>query len=74
MSTSTIEERLTTLEAKVEKIQQQATDKAADKSDDNIHWWERIIGVFENNSEFEAAVHYGQKWRMSESASDNSDV
>lgn len=62
MSTSTMEERVAALESKVEKIQQQA----ADKSDDNIPWWERIVGVFENNPEFEEAVRYGQKWRASE--------
>lgn len=66
MSTVTIKERLTMLEAKVEKIQQQAADKSSDKSDDNIPWWERIVGVFEDNPEFEEVVHYGQKWRASE--------
>ena len=63
MSTPTLEERLAVLEAKVEEIEQQ---READKSDKSVPWWERFVGIFENNPAFEEAVRYGQEWRASE--------
>ncbi len=65
MSTLTLEERVAVLETKVEEIKQQ---RETDKSDESVPWWERFVGIFENNPDFEEAVRYGQQWRSSEEA------
>lgn len=66
MSTQTLEERLAAVEMKVEEIGQRREANRSDKSDDSVPWWERFVGTFEDNPEFEEAVRYGQKWRTSE--------
>lgn len=65
MST-TVEERLTALEEKVEALKQQAADKSTDKSDENIPWWQRIVGIHADSPGFEEAVRLGREWRESE--------
>lgn len=67
MSTPTIEERLSAVEAQVEVLKQQAkADKSVDKSDDNIPWWQRIVGIHADSPGFEEAVRLGREWRESE--------
>ena len=76
MSAQTIEERLAAVETKLEQLereneqnkeQHQGQDKAAP-------WWERFVGIFEDNSEFEEAIRYGQKWRASEENAPDEDA
>ena len=63
MSTQTLEERLTVVETKLEELQQA---KVSDKSDEDVPWWKRIIGIYANSPEFEEAVKFGREWRESE--------
>ena len=68
MSAQTLEERLTAVETKLEELQQsKVTNKSAsDKSDEDVPWWKRIIGIYANSPEFEGAVKFGREWRESE--------
>lgn len=51
-----IENRLTILESEVAelKIQKQ-----------NLPWWEKIVGVFENDEDFDNAMKLGREYRES---------
>ena len=62
MSTQSVEERLTRLEAEIEALKQSKEDK----SDDAIPWWKRIIGIHADTPGFEEAVRLGREWRESE--------
>ena len=62
MATPTLEERVAELEAEVKQLKQQ---RERDKSDEP-RGWRRIVGVFKDDPEFEAAVQAGREWRESE--------
>lgn len=61
MSTSTIEERMAALEAKVEKIQQRAETKGEEP-----RGWQRVFGRFADMPGFDEAVRLGREWRESQ--------
>jgi len=67
MAAFTLEERVAELEAEVEQLKQQ---REMDKSDDTVPWWKKIVGVYQNDPEFEEAVRLGREWRESEGPSD----
>lgn len=58
-----LEERMTALEAKMEQLQKA---KEADKSDEEIPWWKKIVGIYADCPEFEESVRFDRKWRESE--------
>ena len=59
----TLEERVAAVEIKLEKLEKV---KEADKSDEQIPWWKKIVGIYADCPEFEEAVKFGRKWRESE--------
>ena len=71
MATLSLEERVTALEAGLEQLKQQ---RELDKSDDTVPWWKKIVGIYQDDPEFEAAVRYGQEWRRSEDAPDDEET
>jgi hypothetical protein len=55
----TIEQRVTQLETELAQLKQEI------KPTPTKPWWEEIIGVFENDPDFEAAVELGREYRQS---------
>ncbi len=71
MSTQTLEaleKRLTAVETKLEQLEKA---KEADKSDEEIPWWKKIVGIYADCPEFEEAVKFGREWRESEDPQDD---
>ncbi len=68
MSAQTIEERLAAVETKLEQLER---EKVSDKSDEDVPWWKRIVGIYANSPEFEEAVKFGREWRGSEDPQNN---
>lgn len=56
-----LEERVAALEAKVEKIHREP-----EQNTPSARGWQRIVGIFENEPEFEEAVRLGREWRMAD--------
>ncbi|MGI4787834.1 MAG: hypothetical protein ACRYFS_03185 [Janthinobacterium lividum] len=61
MSTQTLEVRVEALETKIERLEQKEQDKGKQP-----RGWQRIVGVFAGDPEFEEAVKSGTEWRASE--------
>ena len=53
-----IEKRLTALETQVAQLESQGQNK-------NLPWWEKIVGVFENDEDFDNAMQLGREYRES---------
>jgi hypothetical protein len=51
-----IERRLTALETEVAELKSQKQ---------NLPWWEKIVGVFENDEDFDNAMKLGREYRES---------
>ncbi len=51
-----IEKRLTALETEVAQLKNQRQ---------NLTWWEKIVGVFENDEDFDNAMRLGREYRES---------
>ncbi len=62
MATSSLEERVAALEAKIQQIEQRPK---IDVSSGASRGWRRIVGVFKDDPEFEEAVQAGREWRES---------
>jgi hypothetical protein len=60
-ATLTIEQRVTQLETQLAQLQQDIQPTPAPTKP----WWEEIVGVFENDPDFEAAVELGREYRQS---------
>ena len=67
MATPTLEERVAALE---DKIKQMEHRQEADKSADATCGWQRFVGVFQNDPEFEEAVRFGREWREAQRPAD----
>jgi hypothetical protein len=61
MSNRTLEERVAALEAEVEQLKQERTPSSAPAEP----WWKKIVGVFQNDPEFEEAMRLGREYRES---------
>jgi hypothetical protein len=61
-STPTLEQRVEQLERDLTqlKLQIQVTSRAPEEP-----WWEKIVGVFADDPDFEAAVELGKDYRQS---------
>lgn len=61
-STPTLEQRVEQLERDLAqlKLQIQSTSHTAEKP-----WWEKIVGVFADDPDFEVAVELGKDYRQS---------
>lgn len=71
MAAPSLEERVTVLEAELQQLKQQSE---RDKSPDAPRGWQRLVGVFQDDPEFEEAVRLGREWRMSDAPSDDEDL
>ncbi len=70
MSTPTLEERVTALEAKLEQIQQKKQGSEVEEP----RGWRRIVGRFANMPGFEEAVQLGREWRESYGPPDDESI
>ncbi len=68
MSAQTIEERLTAVEAELQKLKREKEQDEAQAEEPR--GWKRIVGIFADNPEFEEAVKAGKEWRDSFRPSD----
>jgi hypothetical protein len=58
-----LEERLTLLEAEVDRLKRKIEPNPAD-----LPWWEKIAGTFAENSAYDEAMKLGREYRESDSA------
>jgi hypothetical protein len=56
-----LEERLTLLEAEVDRLKRKIEPNPADSP-----WWEKIAGTFAENSAYDEAMKLGREYRESE--------
>jgi hypothetical protein len=56
-----LEERLTLLEAEVERLKRKIDSNPA-----ALPWWEKIAGTFAENSAYDEAMKLGREYRESE--------
>ncbi len=63
MATPSLEERVAVLEAELKQLKQQSEP---DKLSDAPRGWQRIVGIFQDDPEFEEAVRLGREWRMAD--------
>jgi hypothetical protein len=56
-----LEERLTLLEAEVDRLKRKIEPNSADLS-----WWEKIAGTFAENSAYDEAMKLGREYRESD--------
>lgn len=61
MATETVEERLTSLEQKVERLLSEGTPELIPAP-----WWEQWFGAFKDNPNFDAAMKHGENYRRSQ--------
>lgn len=61
MTTATVEERLSALE---EKMTQLLTEKSTGSSQESP-WWERIVGTFKDDPDYDEAMRLGREYRES---------
>ena len=62
MPTASLEERITALETEIEQIKIRLPEPVEQSP---IPWWKRIVGVYEDDPEFDEAERLGRKWRDS---------
>ena len=60
MAQPTLEERVAALETEVKQLKQQ---HEPDTLSDDVPWWKKIVGVFQDDTAFEEAVRLGREWR-----------
>ena len=58
MASSTLEQRVTALEAEVAHLKTQLAALATDKP-----WWEQLAGTFANDPIYDEAMRLGRKYR-----------
>lgn len=69
MAAPSLEDRVAALEAKVEQIYKEPEQPSAAP-----RGWQRIVGIFQDEPEFEEAMRLGREWRMSDAPADNEDT
>jgi len=62
MADVTIEERLSALEAEVQRLKQERTTLSPPT---DAPWWKRIVGVYKDDHEFLEAMRLGREYRES---------
>ncbi len=53
-----IEKRLSALETEVAELKNNGQNRS-------LPWWEKIVGVFENDEDFDKAMQFGREYRES---------
>lgn len=61
MASSTLEQRVTALEAEISHLKNQLAALAINKP-----WWEQIAGTFADDSIYDEAMRLGRKYRESQ--------
>ena len=68
MSISTLEQRVSELERKVDRL-------LSGRQEDKCPWWERHLGAFKDDPDFEEAMRLGEEYRKSQpNPADNPDA
>ena len=62
---TTIEERISRLEAEMEELRKAQPVLASEKP-----WWERVYGMFQDSPDFEEATRLGREYRESQRPAD----
>ena len=70
MAELSLEERVAQLEAKIEQLQEQV---ATTRQDDRP-WWEKRLGQFKDNPDYDEAMRLGREWRESFRPEDDEDA
>ena len=60
MTATSLEERMTALEAEVARLK-----KALESEARPLPWWKKIVGVYKDDPEFEEAMRLGREYRES---------
>jgi len=68
MATGTLEERMNTVESKLEAVQQQLAN--SNNATQKKRGWRWFVGIDADNPHFEEAVRLGQKWRNADRPTD----
>ena len=71
MTNITIEERLTALEAEVQRLKQ---ERAVTSPEADAPWWKRIVGVYKDDAEFLEAMRLGREYRESLCPQDDQEI
>jgi hypothetical protein len=71
MPTPTLEERVAALEMELAQIKRQ---NEPDKSQNSPRGWQRFVGVFKDDPDFEAGVRFGREWREAQRPLEAEDV
>lgn len=62
MAAPSLEERVAALEAEIQQLRQQ---KEAFPDVNSRPWWEKIVGIYQNDPAFDEAERLGREWRES---------
>jgi len=62
MAELSLEERVAALEAKVEQLQR---GRAVTTPQDDRAWWEKRVGLFKDDPDYDEAMRLGREWRES---------
>lgn len=63
MAIETLEERVRTLETRLNRLQQQFEERVTLSPMKEKRGWQAIIGTFENDPLYEEAMRLGREWR-----------
>ena len=66
MATETVEERLTTLETRLDTLQRLFEAQRTQPSKKEKRGWQAIVGTFPNDPLYEEAMRLGRTWRESQ--------
>lgn len=69
MAAPSLEDRVAALETRVGQLH-----KELEQPPPAPRGWQRIVGIFENELEFEEAVRLGREWRMADAPADDKDA
>ena len=68
---ASLEERITELETKVERLQQKHD---VESPQDTRPWWEQIRGTFKEDAAYDEAMRLGREYRESLRPTDGEDI
>lgn len=72
MSNGTVEERLVTVESRLDTLQRLIEERLPQKPTKEKRGWQAIVGTFADDPLYEEAMRLGREWR--ESQRDETDV
>jgi len=66
MTAGTVEERLTTLETRLEALQRLLDERLPETAAKERRGWQAIVGTFANDPLYDEAMRLGREWRESQ--------